>query len=402
MRTLFIADTVPYPLNSGSKQRDYHILAALARISEVTLVSFLQVGDDRADLERLRHLFKDSYMLACGSAGSGLAQRVKHLVHSLDPTQPALFRWYYSEEAARLLGRLCARSYDLIWAEKLFALLLLPKDADERRVFDLHDIESRRMFHRLKNVTPFHGKPLEWLEYRKLLRFERRLARLPYELTVCSQADKEALGGGPQITVIPNGVDMPAGSYSRALVKQPPIFLFVGTMSYAPNADAAEFFARSILPRIQKEIPEAQFQIAGRDPGPRVARLHDGRSILVTGEVPDVGPYWAGATAGVAPIRFGGGTRIKILEAMSYGRPVVSTHVGAEGIEGTDGEHFLLADEPAEFAAACVRLARDNAQWERIAERGHLLVRERYEWRQIEREVERLAATPRAKDVHAV
>lgn len=393
MRTLFIADTVPYPLNSGSKQRDYHVLQALARISDVTLVCFLQRGDDEADLQSIRHLFKDSHVLPCGDSGSRFAQVVKNIILSLHPTQPALFHWYYSEEASRLLARLCASSYDLIWAEKLFSVMLLPEGAKGRRIFDLHDVESQRLRHRLKNVTPFYWKPFEWLEYRKLRTLERNLEKLPYELTVCSNIDKVALGGRPQITVIPNGIDLPASSRNHELVEKPPIFLFVGTMSYAPNADAAEFFARSILPRIRKEIPDARLQIVGRDPDRRVTRLHDGQSIMVTGTVPEVGPYWARATAAVVPIRFGGGTRIKILEAMAYGRPVVSTHIGAEGIEGEDGEHFLLADDPIHFAAACVQLARDQTRWEQLAERGHLLVRERYEWRRIEHEVERMVMT---------
>jgi polysaccharide biosynthesis protein PslH len=130
--------------------------------------------------------------------------------------------------------------------------------------------------------------------------------------------------------------------------------------------------------------------IVGRDPLPAVQQLHDGEKIIVTGTVPDVGSYLREATVVVAPIRFGGGTRMRILEAMAHRKAVVSTTIGAEGIDGQSGKHFILADAPVAFADACLTLLRNSDLRERLGNEAHRLVEERYDWSQIERQVQRI------------
>jgi len=170
----------------------------------------------------------------------------------------------------------------------------------------------------------------------------------------------------------------------------------VGAMFYEPNVDAVRFFAREILPRIRKQSPRARFVVVGRDPHPDIAALHDGDTITVTGTVDDVGPYLRQASVAVVPIRFGSGTRIKILEAFAHGTPVVSTTLGAEGLEVAHERELLLADAPEKFAAACVRLAGDGCLQESLAKQGLDLVRRRYQWQDVERQVQALIAGGRA------
>lgn len=401
MRTLFISDAVPYPPYSGGKQRDYHILRALARVSDVTLLCFLQPDDDPDDLREIAHLYKDLHTLRCGGKDAlrtrGLTRALQlatSAVEYLHPSKPALFRWYSSPEADAFVKHLYARPFDLVWAEKLFSLPLFPMPPDKRILFDLHDIEYRRLGRRLRNAPFYRLKPLQCADYLKLRWLERSLRKLPIEVAVCSDADRKALGPGSRIWVVPNGVHLPAHDPQPPSSGNSPVFLLTGTMSYLPNADAACFFAHTILPRIHYAAPGARFMIVGRDPLPAVQRLHDGEKIVVTSAVPDVSSYFSEATVVVAPIRFGGGTRIKILEAMAHRKAIVSTTIGAEGIDGQSGKHFVLADRPAAFANACLSLLGNSDLRERLGNEAYSLVRDRYQWSRIESEVQRIVTGP--------
>jgi len=181
-----------------------------------------------------------------------------------------------------------------------------------------------------------------------------------------------------QVDVVANGVD--------TKVYQPlpqegtsPSLLFIGKMSYRPNGDAVLYFCREILPRIRRMIGEVEMWIVGKDPLPEVRQLN-GDGVYVTGRVDDVVPYYSRSTACVVPLRAGGGTRLKILEAMALGRPVVSTSVGAEGLDVVDGEHLLIADSPEQFAEKTVRLLTDRALYQRITTNARQLVVTRYDW----------------------
>jgi glycosyltransferase involved in cell wall biosynthesis len=166
-------------------------------------------------------------------------------------------------------------------------------------------------------------------------------------------------------------------------------------MSTEANADAAQFFVRRILPRIQRVVPDVRTMIVGSNPTQAVRELQDDPSVTVTGTVPTVEPFLREASMSVVPIRFGGGTRIKILESLAHGVPVVSTRVGAEGLEVEDGRHLLLADSAADFADACLRLLRDGAQCAALSREGLKLVQARYDWRVIEQEVEHVVKAGR-------
>jgi glycosyltransferase involved in cell wall biosynthesis len=159
--------------------------------------------------------------------------------------------------------------------------------------------------------------------------------------------------------------------------------LFCGHLSYPPNVDGLEFFVGQILPEIRSEIPDVRLLIVGRTPGPRIRALHDGGAIRVEADVPSVADYYRKATVAIVPLRFGGGTRLKIPEAWSLGVPVVSTAFGCEGLGAVDGEHLLIADRPREFARACVALLRTPALRQRLAARGRELAWREYRWETI-------------------
>jgi glycosyltransferase involved in cell wall biosynthesis len=167
-------------------------------------------------------------------------------------------------------------------------------------------------------------------------------------------------------------------------------------MDWLPNEDGVLFFAREILPRIRQRIPDVTVSIVGRDPTPAVVRLGAGQGIEVTGRVEDVRPHIAAAAVYIVPLRVGGGTRLKIFEAMSMGRPVVSTTVGAEGLPVRPGEHVLIADEPQAFADAVAQLLGDAAAREQLGRRARDLVVARYDWSAAALDLERALAAAAA------
>jgi glycosyltransferase involved in cell wall biosynthesis len=151
-------------------------------------------------------------------------------------------------------------------------------------------------------------------------------------------------------------------------------------MGYQPNEDAVLFFIERVMPFLRRHAPGVRFVVAGGSPSARVSALHNGTDVLVTGYVADKAALFRSCTVFVCPIRVGGGTRIKILEAMAAGKSVVSTSAGAEGIEAVPGEHIAIADSPSDLAAACARALRDRAWRERLGRAGQMLVRRQYTW----------------------
>jgi len=155
--------------------------------------------------------------------------------------------------------------------------------------------------------------------------------------------------------------------------------LFIGNMEYRPNIDAVLYFCEQILPLIKTEIPQAELYIVGLNPGPEVLALA-GPGVYVTGPVADVRPYYSQCAACIVPLRAGGGTRLKILESMSLGRPVVSTSIGCEGLDVQNGEHLFIADTPQDFASKVLQLLGDENTRNHIVRRGRELVEQQYDW----------------------
>jgi glycosyltransferase involved in cell wall biosynthesis len=154
-------------------------------------------------------------------------------------------------------------------------------------------------------------------------------------------------------------------------------------MDWYPNEDAVAFFADEVLPRIQETVPDVAFSIVGGNPSARVQKLAERERVVVTGRVPEIKPYFAEATVFVVPLRIGSGTRLKILEALAMGKAIVSTTVGAEGLDLRDGEEILIADEPTAFADAVIRLLTDSELRRRVGETGRIRVEQDYDWRSI-------------------
>ena len=308
----------------------------------------------------------------------------------------------WSRESASLLAEtLRAGRFDTVQLEGVHLMEYLPvirqAPGTPAIVIDWHNMESEAM-------RRYAGGGAHWLKRAAARRTAELIERAEDRLidarsthTVTSERERRKLltrRPGTNIQVIPNGVD--TGYYSAAKIAEArrasgqdgskPTLLFVGSMDYHANIDAAVWFARTAWPEIARNHPDLRFTIVGRDPAPEVRALASDR-IRVTGTVEDVRPYYATAAAAVAPIRCGGGTRLKILEAMAAGVPVVSTRLGAEGIEAENGVHLLLADSAPEIAAAVGCVASSSEISSRMAQAARSLVCGKYDWSVIGRKL---------------
>lgn len=237
--------------------------------------------------------------------------------------------------------------------------------------------------------TPWYGSKIlcETIESLKQELFDRQLCKRAAQVLVCSEDERRILGYD-NVRVLPNCVDLPLKLPFES-TEDPHRLLFIGKMDYEPNIDAALYFCKSILPHIRTVEARAHVYIVGREPSEAIRALHTGTDVFVTGAVPDVTPYFDAAGIVIVPIRFGGGTRIKILEAFAHRKAVVSTTIGSEGLRVGQGVHLYQADTPQEFAAKCLALMADESKRGALGMAGRALVESHYSQDVFQRTVRR-------------
>ncbi len=414
MRILWLKSDLLLPLDKGGKLRTWHLMRHLARQHEITYLAFAEPSQMAADgrsvnpalAEGMRPVAAHLEVVPRTDPPKGslrfYADAVRHVAHPL-PYAVAKYRSRRYEQ--RLQELLAGTRFDLLVCDFLFPAVNLPRTLPCPAVMFTHNVESEIWRRHAETKT---SKLERWLyeqQHRRMLRFEGdTLARFDGVLAV-SDADRDTFArlfpGAIKrpVHVVPTGVDteffLPGESRAagRALV-------FTGSMDWLPNEDAMVHFCRDILPGIQAADPEVSLQIVGRAPTPAVQKLA-GSKVLVTGRVDDVRPYMSEAAVYIVPLRIGGGTRLKIFEAMAMGKAVVSTTIGAEGLPVTHGEHALIADEPADFARAVIRLLHDVGERRRLEAAARALVVARYDWSAVAGELEE-ALTRFARQRHAV
>ena len=237
------------------------------------------------------------------------------------------------------------------------------------------------------------SRGFDLVDERRWDRLQRRCAEGSERVVVCSDLDLQR-ARVPNAVVVPNGCDEPGGGEGaadrRALRRASPTFLFVGALDYEPNTEAVEWFVREVFPVVRTRLPDATVRIVGRGRA-SVAWVAGEAGVELVGSVDDLQAELSGADVSIVPIRVGAGTRLKVVEALANRLPLVTTTVGCEGIDVVDGRHALVADDAADFAAACVRLAGDGELRQRLADAGHQLFASRYDWDRIEADVAQLA-----------
>ena len=389
MKLLYFASHQAWPVNSGARLRDHHLSRQLAVRCSVTFAEMRHAG------EEWRTPPAHSGLGTIVTLDKGRTYSVSRIVRGLAGPVPVTVLNCWTRRSASELARVLRTSqFDSVQIEGVHLMEYLPilrnAPGSPAIVVDWHNIESEMMWRYA--ATPVNGlKKLAARRTANLIeRAEDRLLRAQVLHTVTSERERQKLAARnplANIQVIPNGVD--AAYFARGAEPNPRAgragdsakrtIVFVGSMDYHANIDAVARFAREAWPVIARQHPQLQFVIVGRDPAPAIRALASGR-IRVTGTVADVRPFYDEAIAAVAPMHSGSGTRLKILEAMAAGVPVVSTRLGAEGIEVENDVHILLAESGPELVAAVDRVVTSTETRERLAAAARVLVADAYDW----------------------
>jgi polysaccharide biosynthesis protein PslH len=293
---------------------------------------------------------------------------------------------------ARLRALLAARQYDLLLCDFLQPSINCITLSFRPKVLFQHNVEAVIRTRQVEHTKNPVARAYLAHDATKLARYESRAAHAFDRCITVSEADRRLMGGAynaQKTAVVPIGVDSDYFMRTDDPRGEPEI-VFVGSMDMLANQDAVSFFVRNVFPLV-REASAATFVVVGRNPPPSIARLSDVPGVRVTGTVPDVRPHLARAHVVVVPLRFGGGTRIKIFEAMAMGKAIVSTPLGAEGLPVTDGREVRLAENPVAFAAAITTLLDDAAERRRLGAAARATA-ERYGWDAVAAEFSRICA----------
>jgi polysaccharide biosynthesis protein PslH len=385
MRILWVKIGGLWPSTAGGRIRSLEILSCLSRRHQVTLLTTHGPDDDPAGLvRRLPHCHRVvSVPFVAPRLGS--APFAFALARSWLSSLPVdLWRWRVAAVRDQVRALVADGAADICVADFLVAVPNISRSRVPLVLFE-HNVEYV-IWRRLAalEVRPWRRALLE-IEWRKVRRAERA-ACYKADLTIAvSEEDRrrlEALAPSGRCVAIPTGVDI---AYFKPCGRPevPNRLVFTGSMDWHPNEDAILHFSEAILPRIRAQIPDVTVTVVGRSPSARLRAIAERVGIVVTGTVDDVRPYIDEAAVYIVPLRAGGGTRLKIFEALAMGKAVVSTTVGAEGLAVTPDGDISIADEPAEFARAVIALLHEPARRHALGQAGRLLVSTRYCWEQV-------------------
>lgn len=405
MRVLIVAGYIPFPPIGGGNTRTYHLLQALAGRHELTLVA-LSWGESRETppfpvrVIDVPWEMPPLYQQMQFGEDALSATALRALAYETE--EPFYASFYQSAALEELLREISQDGFDVILIEGSYmARYLDALPTDIPTVVDLPDLHTLMARREAESATGADRAGAEW-ELERTIRYERRMAaRCAACLTVSEDeaAAARRLLGVEHAQVAPNGVDtrffMPSGD--------PPIpgyILFTGRMDYSPNVDAACYFGNEILPLIRQQLPQAKFHIVGLDPEAAVQELASD-SVIVHGSVPDIRPFFRAAEVVVVPLRTGGGTRLKILEAAASGKAIVSTSLGAEGLAFRDGVELLVADSSLAFAQAVVSLIQEGARRRQLELRART-ASETYDWERIGSRFCRMIEVLRQEKHHSI
>lgn len=382
MRILLLTLVVPNPPDSGPRIKTHYVLRWLADRHEVTLVSFVRDAAEEAAAQALAPLCRGGIYTV--PIRRSRIRDIAFLMASFVQKMPFLMLRDESPAMRALLQKLLKEhSFDLIHIDQL-NMALFAQNTNLPVVLDEHNAVWT-IFARMARQERGLKRFLLEFEWRRLRQYEAQICNQAMAVMAVSDEDRLALrdaGATGSISVIPIAVDV-AGIQAVQRQDDAKAILSMATMYWPPNVDSVLWFEREVLPLIRREIPDAPFWVLGKGPPAEVRALAQDPLIEITGYVEDPTTYLQQSALLVVPLRAGGGMRVKILEALARGLPVVSTTIGAEGIAVESGTHLLIADEPADFAQAVIRILRDRTFADRLAETGRQHALMRYDWRMV-------------------
>jgi sugar transferase (PEP-CTERM/EpsH1 system associated) len=384
MRILWLKTELLHPVDKGGKIRTYQMLKQINRLHDVTYLTLADNQEAADCYARASEYCARLIPVRWSEPRKFSARFYTDLAFNLSSDLPYAVQKYRSTAMKRAIVREgLTRDYDLVVCDFLTPAINYIHSPARPAVLFQHNVESSLWRRRYETQTNRIKKSFFYSQWQKMHRYEREACHAFNAVIAVSEADRDAMRdefGVKEIYDVPTGVDTdffrPAGG--RA---EPYNLVFTGSMDWAPNEDAIIYFAEKILPQISSRMPLVTLTVVGRNPSRRLKAIAESNGrIKVTGRVDDVRPYIDSASAYVVPLRVGGGTRLKIYEAMAMGKPVISTTVGAEGLPVADGRELLIADDPVDFAAGAVRLLSDARLAKRIGQQARATVCAHHGW----------------------
>jgi sugar transferase (PEP-CTERM/EpsH1 system associated) len=382
VRAAFITPYFLWPPDTGGKLRSYYLLKGLAEIADVDF--FTVSHGEPPSPAPLRRICRAVQIVRLQPRSHRREQ-----LTALFASMPRSVRYFHTPESlAELRSVLENQPYDLLVCDEICMTPYvegLQVHARTPRLVIRHKVDHLHYYETADYRSWGKQKLLDLTEARRLKHFEESKMPTFQGAIVCSEEDGRVVsqqGRNLPVSVIVNGADVDYFT-PRPRPDTAPTVLMLGTMHYYPNIDAAQHFFHTMYPALRSAIPDVQVLIVGHSPPPEIQQLSTLPGVTVTGSVPDVRPYMARSWIMVVPLRLGGGTRLKIVESMAAGLPVVSTTVGAQGLDVRDGEDLMLADDPQEFVRKCVQVLRDPDLRTRMADRGRTLAEQKYSWQRM-------------------
>ncbi|KQC06107.1 MAG: hypothetical protein APR62_08400 [Smithella sp. SDB] len=381
MKIIVISPFPPYPPDSGGRIRQWEMIKCLSKKHDLTLAFFINKGDETI----------------LDGAFEGICSKVNMITHAGDttPAGPQALPWpmraYGVEPMRNLLTELAADKYDLLITEFIFmaqhrTLFNIPAILHEHNIESsifkqyskIPDVEKTEIYGIIKDA---HFWKATWMMMRQYENKTWPSFDLRITVSKLDQIEMDSRCPDDKTIVAENGVD--TNKFRLFPVNRSKKIMFVGTMNYYPNIDGALFMVQSIMPHIWRFDSDIRLCIVGRNMPKQIRDLGADPRIEIIMDAPDIREVAAECCVSVVPLRFGGGTRIKILEAFGLGLPVVSTAKGCEGLAGENGRHLFISDNPEEFAAAVVKVANDHELSNKLRQNGRKLVEDQYNWQKI-------------------
>lgn len=388
MRILFLSRWYPYPPDNGSKIRIFNLIKYLSTVNEVDLISFTEekLSAERISaMERLcRRVNTVPYQPFRGSSlKSMLGYFSMNPRSTLDTFSPEM-KWQV-DQAVELHG------YDVVIASQIDMATYSGHLRGVAKIFE--EIELTNLYEQPHQQTRLYKRTMKKLTWWKYARYARGLIGAHDCCTVVSEIEKkrvqEIAPGYQEVYLIPNGVDLDhyQGEFGLPEANR---LIYSGALTYSANFDAVSFFLQEIFPIILEKQPQIKLYITGKVDGALLERLPKMDQVVFTGYVEDIRPWIAQSWASIVPLRVGGGTRIKILESLALGTPVVTTSKGVEGLNLKPGRDLLVADAPKSFAAEVLQLMQDRSMRQALAKAGRAAIERQYDWKGIGRQYHRL------------
>jgi len=391
-KMLFISTYVPYPPIGGAYQRTYNLLLRASRDYDIYFVGFEKNKEDCKNIDKLKEFCKEAISFRLPEDWSRFSM-LKQLIFNIFSIKPFTVCKYYKKDVVKAVQRLVNDKKISILHIDMIDLADYRHDVEAvKTILTHHNVESILYFRISEHASNLFTKAFWYIQYLKMLHFERKMCSRFTGNACVSEIDREAFSAiapGASFRVVPNGVDTDYFHPNMEESSKKDI-IFVGSLDWPANLDAINYFRSSIWPELKKLNLSIRLKVIGKGRDNRFPHDIGSSGIEYLGFVDDIRPHVWSSLAFIVPLRIGGGTRLKILDAMALGIPVISTSIGCEGIDVSDGHNIVIADTARDFALGIKRLSEDSKLRNILSQKGRELVTSKYSWQIIYNELKGL------------